>query len=301
MSECTTHGVLPWRGVGHRHALKINVSAGARYPEDAMTPEEIVRLPPEMRELRSYTPSGQVKLANLRGAITLSVPTNAPVTPAELTPLPYHRATPEDQAVIDRLQTGPPPSLPPVPGGFTDEQRYLFDTHGYVQIPDVLGPEELAECRAAARDYMSTAEADMPEGFGRTPGKKFLHSLAWSPALERLCMHPRLWPIVLELTDGKPKMGAASGTMWYEDAAAAAAGASEAAAPSGAHGIRLHCSRESAGWDSPAAIFDEHHGRVHVGHALVFIYLEDLEAGDGGLLLVPGISGEFSEFTEWLF
>ena len=54
----------------------------------------------------------------------------APVTPAELTPLPFHRATPEDLEVLDRLQTGPPPSLPPVPNGFTDEQRYLFDTHG---------------------------------------------------------------------------------------------------------------------------------------------------------------------------
>jgi hypothetical protein len=54
----------------------------------------------------------------------------APVTPAELTPLPYHRATPEDLEVLDQLQTGPPPSLPPVQNGFTDEQRYLFDTHG---------------------------------------------------------------------------------------------------------------------------------------------------------------------------
>ena len=70
---------------------------------------------------------------------------------------------------------------------------------------------------------------DMPEGFGQTPGKKWLHSLAWSPCLERLCMHPKLWPIVLELTDGKPKMGAASGTMWWEDADAAASGAQSAA------------------------------------------------------------------------
>ena len=108
-------------------------------------------------------------------------------------------------------------------------------------------------------------------------------------------------------------MGAASGTMWWEDAASAAAGIDDPNAPSGvhsaksticiaedrkvhshddcvcvvgAHGVRLHCSRESAGWDSQAAVFDVHHGRIHVGHALIFIYLEDLEPGEGGLLVV---------------
>jgi ectoine hydroxylase-related dioxygenase (phytanoyl-CoA dioxygenase family) len=65
-------------------------------------------------------------------------------------------------------------------------------------------------------------------------------------------------------------------------------GTTEAAAPSGAHGIRLHCSRESAGWASHTAIFDVHHGRIHVGHTLMFIYLEDIDAGEGGLLVVPG-------------
>jgi hypothetical protein len=28
--------------------------------------------------------------------------------------------------------------------------------------------------------------------------------------------------------------------------------------------------------------------RIHVGHALVFIYLEDIDPGEGGLLVVPG-------------
>ena len=124
-----------------------------------MTPGEIMRLPPELRELRSYAPPGHVKaIAAATGPIALSPPTSTPVAAAELTPFPYHRATPEDKLVIDELQTGPPPSLPPIPGGLTDEQRYLFDTHGFVQIPDVLEAAELAECQAAARDYMATPE-----------------------------------------------------------------------------------------------------------------------------------------------
>ena len=39
----------------------------------------------------------------------------------------------------------------------------------------------------------------------RASGKKWLHAFAWSPVLERLCMHPRLWPIILELFDGANK------------------------------------------------------------------------------------------------
>ena len=48
---------------------------------------------------------------------------------------------------------------------------------------------------------MDTPAEDHPEGLGVTPGGKYLHSLAWAPCLERLAMHPRLWPIVLERTD----------------------------------------------------------------------------------------------------
>ena len=52
--------------------------------------------------------------------------------------------------------------MPPV-------HRFVFA--GFLQIPDVLGAEELAACRAAANDYMSTDPQDMPKGFGQTPGK----------------------------------------------------------------------------------------------------------------------------------
>ena len=40
-----------------------------------MAPEEILLLPPELRELRSYCPDGQVKQRALAGPITLSAPT----------------------------------------------------------------------------------------------------------------------------------------------------------------------------------------------------------------------------------
>ena len=62
MSECTTHGVIPWRGAGHRYVVKMNFKPQhTAHPEDALKPEEIIRLPPELRELRSYAPPGHVK------------------------------------------------------------------------------------------------------------------------------------------------------------------------------------------------------------------------------------------------
>ena len=218
MSECCSHGVVPWRSSAHRQVMKIAFKPQhAAHPEDALSEAEIRRLPPELRELRAFAPQGHVKSIvksfAAEGAIVLSEPSDAPVTPEELTPTPFHRATAEDNALQAELPIGPPPALPPVVGGFTDEQRYLFDTFGWVKVAGVLEGEELAECQAAAQEYMDTPAEDHPEGLGVTPGGKFLHSLAWAPCLERLAMHPRLWPIVLELTDGKPKMGAASGTM----------------------------------------------------------------------------------------
>ena len=132
-----------------------------------MTPDEIIRLPPELRELRSYAPPGHIKaIARATAPIALSPPTTDPVTSIELTPVPNHRTTPEGRAVLDALPTGAPPALPKVPSGLTDEQRYLFDTHGYLQIPSVLEGAELAACQAAARAYVQTSPEDMPAGFG---------------------------------------------------------------------------------------------------------------------------------------
>ena len=100
-------------------------------------------MPPEIRELRAFAPPGQIKAiveaTNLRqkespALLQLSEPDGAPVTEAELTPQPYARATPEDYQVMDEMLIGPPPTLPPVPGGLTDAERYLLDTHGYVSL-----------------------------------------------------------------------------------------------------------------------------------------------------------------------
>ena len=73
-----------------------------------------------------------------------------------------------------------------------------------LHLSGVLEAEELRRCRADAAEYMAATsregEGTLPEGFGKTPGGKWLNCHGWSESLEGLCRQKRLWPIVLELT-----------------------------------------------------------------------------------------------------
>ena len=96
------------------------------------------------------------------------------------------------------------------------EQRYLLDLQGFLVVEDVLNAAELAAARAAADRYISGAfdgTPPLPAGF--YAGSKgtaiaghsnLQHAFAFDRALERLAVHPKIWPIVLELTDGRPQL-----------------------------------------------------------------------------------------------
>ena len=44
----------------------------------------------------------------------------------------------------------------------TPEQRYLFDLHGYLHIPNLLSDSELAAARAAVDRYIATPDDNLP-------------------------------------------------------------------------------------------------------------------------------------------
>ena len=46
----------------------------------------------------------------------------------------------------------------------TDEQRYLFDIHGYCHLQQAIVGDELAACQQAAADYVNTPPEELPEG-----------------------------------------------------------------------------------------------------------------------------------------
>ena len=100
----------------------------------------------------------------------------------------------------------------------TPEQRYMLDTFGFLHIEGALSPDELREAQESADRYVHLATNDptqLPPGFGqggdaRTPwagddARRFVHGFAFDKALERLAVHPAIWPIVLELTGRRPQ------------------------------------------------------------------------------------------------
>ena len=93
----------------------------------------------------------------------------------------------------------------------TPEQRYFFDLTGYLHLKGVLQGEELQKVQAAAQRYIDTPPDQAPEGFEinleRQHFNWYLYAFAFDKALEALTMHPQTWPILKELTGGKPRLG----------------------------------------------------------------------------------------------
>ena len=84
--------------------------------------------------------------------------------------------------------------------------------------------------------------------------------------LEKLVFLPAVWPIVLELTNGKPML--ASGTMLVDS-------------PDGhTEAVQLHCARDDYGFES--ARYEVRRGRIYCDDFVVFPYLDDVLPGDGG-------------------
>jgi len=77
------------------------------------------------------------------------------------------------------------------PGPMTDVERFLFETTGYLVIPDALSPEETAACLAAAR----RAHAPHPKDQWRQLGAIYEQE----PAIEPLIDHPSVLPKVRAL------------------------------------------------------------------------------------------------------
>jgi hypothetical protein len=153
----------------------------------------------------------------------------------------------------------------------TPQQRYLLDVQGFLHLKGALSPDEVAQARQAAERYMETPPEKLPPGFG-IDGRLHKHGFAFDPALQALTLHPAYWPIVLELTRGKPRL--VSGTLQasrhdLEDEA-----------------LRLHCAREDWGWESSR--FESREGRIFSDHIVVFPYLSDVKPGDGGVVVLPG-------------
>ena len=92
-------------------------------------------------------------------------------------------------------------------------------------------------------------------------------------ALERLVTHRAIWPIVLELTGGRPHFS--SGTLQVDRHDIYAAG------------LSLHCGRE----DSKSFAYEigaTSDNEMRCNDFVFFPYLDDVGPADGGLVVLPG-------------
>ena len=162
----------------------------------------------------------------------------------------------------------------------TQEQRYLFDLCGFLHLTNVLTPDELDAASEAAGRYIDSPAENLPSHFGGSENRKgFAHGFAFDRALEKLVFLPAIWPVVLELTNGKPML--ASGTLMVDD-------------PNGhTEAVPLHSAREDYGFES--ARYEIRQDRIYCDDFVVFPYLDNVHPGDGGLLVIPG--SHKSQFT----
>ena len=157
----------------------------------------------------------------------------------------------------------------------TPDQRYFFDLRGYLHLRDVLSPEELAPAQAAADRYINMPPEEWPPEFGADLERRditgYQHGFAFDKSLEVLTRHPATWPILMELTDRRPRF--TGGTLGYNR-----------------HGHGFHYLH--AGWQ-PSKRPDVRryyleNGQVRCTDFIFFFYLSDVFPGDGGLIVLPG-------------
>ena len=102
--------------------------------------------------------------------------------------------------MMDAVSAGPAPSAAPAaleltplaqPGPMTEMERFMFESWGYLLIPDVLSEAECDEALEAAKRL-----------HGNKPVEKFSHvgrGFEREPAIERLMDHPAVLPKVRAL------------------------------------------------------------------------------------------------------
>ena len=162
--------------------------------------------------------------------------------------------------------------------------------NGYLHLKGVLTGDLLDSARSAAMTYAESAPSDLPAPFDQIrrdndadiypPGRVNIashlsHAFAFDKSLESIIFHERIWPIVMELTDGKPRLG--GGVLLCEDHRPGGAGERP---------VHLHCAREDGG--PRTGLYSVQNGRITCDHFIVFPYFDDVNEGDGGLVVLPG-------------
>jgi hypothetical protein len=160
---------------------------------------------------------------------------------------------------------------PPAQGGIepmTDYERFMFDLKGFVVIPNVLGPEELAAVRGHIDAY-SESPQDLPESL-RSPV---------SGAAEFLIDHPRVMGILAALITPDPARLRLESMFTSRRSIADEGGL-------GRPFWRPHGG--GPGLRGPSFDYKTQNGRISAGMTRIVWELNEVVKGKGGTCLVPG-------------
>lgn len=150
----------------------------------------------------------------------------------------------------------------------TEEERYLFDLHGYLVVPDALTTEHLADLNALLETHMS-AEVDAD---ART--HRFGRLLNWGESFRALVNNPRITPYLEELLGERFRLDHD-----YSDIIR------PGIAQKGPIGTTLHGGGTPF---DPSQYYQFRDGRMYNGLTVVAYNLRDVNPGDGGFACVPG-------------
>lgn len=155
--------------------------------------------------------------------------------------------------------------------GMTSEQRFMMDVHGWLKLPSLLAPAEVAAMLHGSFSHSRGGEAG-GGGFGARKSDPLAY-----PDMEALATHPAILDVVKELQEGAPRLVQSS--TWHDEPATAAALADARA------GV-LHSQRER---DQRYVTYTTRPpGRISCDNVVVFVYLDTVRDGDGGLCVLPG-------------
>jgi ectoine hydroxylase-related dioxygenase (phytanoyl-CoA dioxygenase family) len=166
----------------------------------------------------------------------------------------------------------------------TDDEKYLFDLTGFLVIPDVLSPAEVARANEAIdrnaekiriRPQEESLAGGSPtlagsEGRGEAGGILEWES-PWREPFREMIAHPRVVPYLNEILGRGFRMDHWPMLLTMER---------------GAEGFRFHGS-SGPGFD-PNQYYLVRDNRIHCGLTVFTFQLTDVNPGDGGLAVIPG-------------
>ena len=157
----------------------------------------------------------------------------------------------------------------------TEEELYLFDTLGFLRVEKILDQDTVARAYESSqrivRDYERLLDASKGSGFGDKYRNAFLHD----KVLERIAYSPQLMDYVCHVTNNQPRL--MDGTLLVQTCE---------------HGFNnFHLRKDidsEIREDAPRFYTDVVNRQIYLDYVVFFVYLTDVRAGDGGLLVVPG-------------